>query len=108
MQSVAKSFGVNEEWEYSIVSEPEQPERELMAAMIRRAVLDLHNRGRHNNIWRDSAYWWLFEEEDPEGERDFSFQYCCNNLGLDIAAMREKVGGRLITGMEGYFNQSEI
>jgi hypothetical protein len=53
-----------------------------------------HNRKRDLNEWRtnrDEARTWLLEEQDPQGCRVFSFDWCCIALGWDSIKTRERL-----------------
>jgi len=89
------------------------PERKLIRAVIREAVRDYvaevkENRsgaepvhsslhGEHNYTYRRrlqrlaeiSSTFWFFEEKRPQ--RPFSFDWCCERLGLDVERMREEL-----------------
>jgi hypothetical protein len=53
-----------------------------------------YNRKRDLNEWhtnRDEARTWLLDEQDQEGRRVFSFEWCCIALGWDSLKIRERL-----------------
>jgi hypothetical protein len=63
------------------------PERELLIAILDRAVLDFS--GREGEL-HEKAKEWIFGEEEYENTI-FSFQAICEHLGLNPAALRRKI-----------------
>jgi hypothetical protein len=63
------------------------PERELLIAILDRAVLDFS--GREGEL-HDKAKEWIFGEDEYENSV-FSFQAICEHLGLDSTALRGKI-----------------
>ncbi len=57
------------------------PERELLVAVLQRAILDYVGSGR---LLSTDAGDWLFDESD----HDFSFAWVCGHLGLEPDAVR--------------------
>jgi hypothetical protein len=62
------------------------PERELLIAILDRAVLDFC--GREGEL-HERARDWLFGETDPENL--FSFEAICEHLGINTSALRKRV-----------------
>lgn len=60
------------------------PYRRLMKAIIKRAIIDL---GAYGYVGR-SAKKWLFLDNE---KRDFSFAYCCEQLGYNIDVLRRAI-----------------
>ena len=61
-------------------------------AIVSRSVK--YNRKRDLNEWRtnrDEARTWLLDEQDQEGCRLFSFEWCCIALGWDSIKTRERL-----------------
>ncbi len=65
---------------------PNNPEHELLVAILDRAVLDFYSR---RDALRGPAQEWLFEAEEDDGM--FSFEWICQHLGLDSEAVRKRV-----------------
>ncbi len=74
------------------------PEKRLIAAVLEDAlqVYNQHRKdgdnlvGRFYTLWRN-AYVWL---TDLEEDRIFSLGWCCEALGIDVAALAKKVVAR--------------
>ncbi|HMO16728.1 MAG TPA: hypothetical protein PKA63_02635 [Oligoflexia bacterium] len=62
------------------------PERELLIAILDRAVLDFC--GREGDL-HERAKEWIFGESDPDNA--FSFEAICEHLGLVPSALRKRV-----------------
>ena len=60
------------------------PERELLVAVLQRAILDYVGSGE---VLSCEAGDWLFDDED----HNFSFAWVCGHLGLEPAAVRSNV-----------------
>jgi hypothetical protein len=64
------------------------PERELLIAVLDRAVLDFC--GREGEL-HEKAKEWIFGEIDIESSESFSFSTICEHLGLDPSALRKRI-----------------
>lgn len=64
------------------------PERELLIAVLDRAVLDFC--GREGEL-HEKAKEWIFGQEESDFENSFSFHAICEYLGLSPSALREKI-----------------
>lgn len=64
----------------------DSPEKELLIAILDRAVLDYC--GREGEL-HDKAKEWLFS--DPDFENAFSFAAICDHLKLNPIAVRERI-----------------
>ncbi|MCB0345267.1 MAG: hypothetical protein KDD66_09110 [Bdellovibrionales bacterium] len=60
------------------------PERELLVAVLQRAILDYVGTGQ---LLSSEAGDWLFDE----GDGDFSFAWVCGHLGLEPNAVRSNL-----------------
>ena len=68
-----------------------KPERNLLAAVLGRAILDLYGEAATDRIIIASARNWLYGPLDCE--REFSFGWVASNLNLDPVVLREKLHG---------------
>ena len=75
-----------------------EPERNLLAAILQRAVMDAFNEtGGILPHQRRDAYQWLFYEDDSD--RPFGFYWIMRQLDLDPHSFR-----RFVTEYEGDFS----
>ena len=65
------------------------PERNLLMAILERALLDLV--GNEDKQVEDAEQWFFGEEEQPLREQEFSFPWICQQLDLDLSTISEKV-----------------
>ena len=64
------------------------PERNLMLAVLERAILDFVGNDEREV---EAAQEWLFEELEEPLEREFSFKWICRQLDLDFRFIAEKI-----------------
>lgn len=69
------------------------PERDLLVAILARALLDWENERTQERGIGDATRW--FESSRPD--RYFSFYYVCHHLGLDPLAIRKALRQRRAT-----------
>jgi hypothetical protein len=75
-------------WETVIRKNYSQPEKELMLAVLKDAILNYKKRMHLGNALFKEAETWLFERE---GDRLFSFETVCAVLGLSPGKIRSEV-----------------
>lgn len=87
--SVSDFFGLD--FDYQDVVEGRQwmdvPEQRLIWAIIERCVRDALGNQMSDVT---AAIDWLWAES-PEDNESFSFNWCCETLGIDPEALREKI-----------------
>jgi hypothetical protein len=64
------------------------PERELLIAVLDRAVLDFCGREGELHL---RAKEWIFGEDEIDSDHSFSFNVICEHLGLNPSALRERI-----------------
>ena len=67
-------------------SKPETPEKELLVAVLDRAVLDYS--GREGDLHK-KAKEWIFEDNDNDSL--FSYNAICDYLGINPEALRTRI-----------------
>jgi hypothetical protein len=75
-------------WETVIRKNYSQPEKELMLAVLKDAILNYKKRMHLGNALFKEAETWLFERE---GDRLFSFETVCAVLGLSPGKIRSEL-----------------
>lgn len=70
---------------YDAPSEKGSPERNLLMAMLERAILDYVGNNRSEVSEADE---WLFSDEELEAPRPFSFAWLCSELDLEVSKIR--------------------
>lgn len=61
-------------------------ERELLLAVLDRCVLDFHGTNKKLKI---AAREWLFEEDTGDQQKEFSFPWICEFLGVEKERLRQ-------------------
>ena len=70
--------------DYDFLSTPDEPEKALLADVVKRALLDLNTKK-----YRQAAFAWLVDDE-PCGEHDImSFKWVCEQLGMQSKIFRD-------------------
>lgn len=87
-------FSLNNRTTESLVSDV-VPERELLLAVLDRCVLDYHG---SNSKLKAAAKEWLFEEEPQDKNKEFSFPWICEFLGLEKERLRECIKALDLSG----------
>ncbi len=75
-------------WETVIRKNYSQPEKELMLAVLKDAIMNYKKRMHLGNALFKEAETWLFERE---GDRLFSFETVCAVLGLSPGKIRSEL-----------------
>lgn len=65
----------------------ETPERNLISAILARAICDLLNNRINDVIWKERSREWIFYH----GNEHFSFNYICKHLDLDPDELRHLI-----------------
>ena len=65
---------------------PQAPEKELLVAVLDRAVLDLYGT---NAPLKEEATDWIFGNGSSDWA--FSFEWICEQLGLEVTAVKERI-----------------
>jgi len=91
------------------------PERHLIAAVLEQAIYDCkpvrtrqctrpagpqrkwQRKHYHKQLrlLREQALAWVFRNDDPDGNRKFSFPWCCQALGYSPAYLRRRISATL-------------
>lgn len=86
MNSSANDF--NEFYAHSAPNKTGSPERNLILAILERAILDYT--GNDPEQAEDAELWLFGGEIDPEPE-EFTFPWVCNELDLDLKDVTQKI-----------------
>jgi len=84
--SVARVRAGSSEEEYNVASREVKPERNLLAAVLARAICDAFGSAQCDRHVVRSARQWLFGKLTPT--RSFSFAWTVQHLDLDPAALQ--------------------
>jgi len=94
---------------FAVPSEKGSPERNLLMAVLERAILDFVGNDQKEI---DSVEEWIFSEGSLEADNEFSFAWICEQLDLDAPQVSEliknmpKRGNRRVAPW--YFKEEEL
>lgn len=68
--------------DYQETFQPQRPEKNLLLAILSRALLDYKVKG---DVGRDARQWFHYKEKKDEEPKEFSFSWVLSELGMEKA-----------------------